>query len=165
MKILSALRYYCSQMRRKKPVSGYVRRILCLSNSQCEALPLVVALLFIFISSLFVTTGCFTNKVPIDTIYYRNHVERKNHLFVFLHGRGGSARDFEDNGFVQEIKKEGLPVDMVSVEAPLGYYANQSIVVRLKEDVIGPAKTGGYEHIWLVGVSMGGLGAMLYTRG
>ena len=125
---------------------------------------MVVALLFIFLSSLFVTPGCFTYKVPIDTIYYRNHVERKNHLVIFLHGRGGSARDFEDNGFVQEIRKEGLPVDMVSVEAPLGYYANQSIVVRLKEDVIGPAKTGGYEHIWLVGVSMGGLGAMLYTR-
>lgn len=110
------------------------------------------------------TPGCFTSKVPIDTIYYKNHGEGKNHLFVFLHGRGGSAKDFEDNGFVQEIRKEGLPVDMVSVEAPLGYYANQSIVNRLKEDVIGPAKAGGYEHIWIVGVSMGGLGALLYTR-
>ena len=150
-------------MRRKKPVSGYVRRIPCLSSRQGEARLLVVALLFIFLSSLFVTPGCFTNKVPIDTIYYRNHGEGIKHLFVFLHGRGGSARDFEDNGFVQAVKKEGLSIDIVSVEAPMGYYANQSIVTRLKEDVIGPAKAGGYDQVWLVGVSMGGLGALFYT--
>ncbi|MCC6544501.1 MAG: alpha/beta hydrolase [Nitrospirae bacterium] len=164
MKILSELQYCFSQKRRKKPVSGYVRLILCLSNSRGEALPRVVSLLFIFLISLFVTIGCFTNKIPIDTIYYKNHGEGKNNLFVFLHGRGGSARDFEDNGFVQETRKEDLPVDIVSVEAQLGYYLNQSIVKRLKKDVIGPARAAGYEHVWIVGVSMGGLGALLYAR-
>lgn len=121
----------------------------------------------IFLSSLFIIPGCYTDKVlkvPIETIYYKHHGEEKNYLLVFLHGRGGSARDFEDNGFIREIRKEGLPVDMVAVEAHMGYYTNRSIVIRLKEDVIGPAKAEGYEHIYLVGVSMGGLGALLYTR-
>ncbi len=127
------------------------------------SLPLAAAVLIICLSAPFAATGCYTSKGPLGAIYYNNQVDRKNHLFVFLHGRGGSARDFEDNGFVQEIRKEGLPFDMVAVEASLGYYANQSIVDRLKEDVIGPAKAGGYEHIWLVGVSMGGLGALFYT--
>ena len=34
---------------------------------------------------------------------------------------------------------------------------------RLREDVIGPARSGGYSTIWLVGISLGGLGAGLYT--
>jgi len=120
-------------------------------------------LLYLFLSSLLVTTGCYTNKVPIKTIYYKHQGEGKNYLLVFLHGRGGSARDFGENGFIQEIRKKGLLVDMVSVEAHMGYYGDRSIVIRLKEDVIDPAKAEGYEHIWLVGVSMGGFGALLYT--
>ena len=33
---------------------------------------------------------------------------------------------------------------------------------RLRTDVILPAKSQGYEKVWIVGVSMGGLGALLY---
>ena len=33
---------------------------------------------------------------------------------------------------------------MVAVGAHLGYYANRTIVVRLHEDVIGPARAKGY---------------------
>ena len=38
------------------------------------------------------------------------------------------------------------------------------MVTRWREDVIAPALARGYTQIWLVGVSMGGLGALLYVR-
>ena len=37
------------------------------------------------------------------------------------------------------------------------------MVDRLKEDVINPAKEKGYTKIWLVGISLGGLGSLLYA--
>ena len=51
---------------------------------------------------------------------------------------------------------------MVGVEAHLGYYIDRTLPKRLKEDVIEPARKLGYREIWLVGISMGGLGAILY---
>lgn len=107
----------------------------------------------------------FPAKVPIDSIYYKDSDDSKNRcLLVLLPGRGGSAKDFEEEGFIREVRKEGLNIDMVAVEAHLGYYANRSIVTRLKEDVIEPAKSAGYEQIWLAGISMGALGALYYTK-
>ncbi len=38
------------------------------------------------------------------------------------------------------------------------------MVERLKADIINPAKAKGYEKFWLVGTSMGGLGALIHSR-
>ena len=41
---------------------------------------------------------------------------------------------------------------------------NASIVTRLKEDVIDPARAKGYDRIWLIGNSLGGFGSLSYVR-
>ena len=71
---------------------------------------------------------------------------------------------FETAQFVQAVYDAGIHADMVAVEAHYGYYATRTVVTRLREDVIAPARAQGYTQIWLVGVSMGGLGALLYVR-
>jgi pimeloyl-ACP methyl ester carboxylesterase len=48
------------------------------------------------------------------------------------------------------------------VNAHLGYYAARTVLERLRQDVIGPARAR-YESIRLIGVSMGGLGTLLYA--
>jgi pimeloyl-ACP methyl ester carboxylesterase len=83
---------------------------------------------------------------------------------VFLPGRWDSAAHFENERFIDAVRQTGLAVDMVAVEAHYGYYASRTVVTRLREDVIAPAMAQGYAQIWLVGVSMGGLGALLYVR-
>jgi pimeloyl-ACP methyl ester carboxylesterase len=83
-------------------------------------------------------------------------------LIVFIRGVGGSHRSFEEEGFVADVWARGLPFDAASPNAHFGYYGDRNLVVRLKEDVIDPARARGCKKIWLVGVSMGGLGAMLY---
>lgn len=108
--------------------------------------------------SILLLPGCermLPAKIPIDTIYYKDSGRKNRCLLVLLPGREGSAKIFKEEGFIREVRKEGLRVDMVAVEAHLGYYANRSIVTRLKEDVIEPAKSAGYEQIWLAGISMG----------
>lgn len=83
---------------------------------------------------------------------------------VMLHGRGGRMGDFRKAGFVEAAERAGVPAELVSVHAHIGYYAKRSLVERLKNDVVQPALDAGRERVWLVGVSMGGLGALLYAR-
>lgn len=84
-------------------------------------------------------------------------------LVVLLPGRYDSPKDFGQAGFPEMAARAGAEVDMVAVEAHLGYYLKKIIVDRLHEDVIAPARRR-YERIWLVGVSVGGTGALAYAE-
>jgi pimeloyl-ACP methyl ester carboxylesterase len=123
------------------------------------------ALFAVLLTGVFFS-GCYsTTKVPIDTIRYdARDIKGLRMLFVFLHGNGDSNSVFDKEGFVEAVRSRGLPVDMISVDAHIGYYMNASIVTRLKEDVIDPARAKGYDRIWLIGNSLGGFGSLLYAR-
>ncbi|MBI5055450.1 MAG: alpha/beta fold hydrolase [Nitrospirae bacterium] len=100
----------------------------------------------------------------MDTIYYEGPEKAGNsHLIVFLPGRGDRLGTYMKHGFIDAIRQKGLNVDMAEADAYEAYYQDGSIGVRLREDIIGPAKAKGYKHIWLVGISMGGTGALLYA--
>ncbi len=85
-------------------------------------------------------------------------------LIVFLHGRGGSVTDFEKYGFAEILKEAAISADIVSVNSHLGYYIKRTIVDRLWTDILQPARKQGYKRIVLVGLSLGGLGALLTER-
>ena len=112
-------------------------------------------------------TGCawFGTDAPLKPLSYEAvEGERQPNLILFLRGRGGSHKSFAEEGFVAAVRERGLPFDMVAPNSHLGYYVAETLVPRLKEDIIDPAKARGYEKIWLVGASMGGLGALMYIR-
>jgi pimeloyl-ACP methyl ester carboxylesterase len=85
-------------------------------------------------------------------------------LVVFLPGAGDSAADFTKYKFVEAMRQKGLSVDLVSANATLGYYTKGLLVERLATDVIGPARAKGYQQTWLIGMSMGGMGTLLYSH-
>jgi pimeloyl-ACP methyl ester carboxylesterase len=108
--------------------------------------------------------GCATNA-PLETLSYSAvEGQRQPRLLIFLRGRGGSHEDYEKHGFIDDVRRRGLPYDMKAPDAHLGYYIGRSLVPRLKADIIDAARAAGYEEIWLVGASMGGLGALLYGK-
>ncbi|MEO1203891.1 MAG: alpha/beta fold hydrolase, partial [Pseudomonadota bacterium] len=76
-------------------------------------------------------------------------------------GRGDRAQHFADAGFGAPAANGSF--DVVAMDAHLGYYMERSLLVRLHDDIIAPAKAAGYDSIWLLGVSMGGLGSLLYA--
>ena len=129
-------------------------------------------IIYAVLLSVMLLTGCFaTSKVPLDVLKYESTPERNKNLIVFLRGRGGTLNCFFDGhecfdkvGFVRAIRMRNLPYDMVAPDAHFGYYDDRSLNVRLKQDVILPAKAMNYEKIWLVGTSMGGLGSILYLK-
>jgi pimeloyl-ACP methyl ester carboxylesterase len=81
-----------------------------------------------------------------------------------LPGSGDKAADFIKNGFIKEIEASGFRADAVAVDAHLGYYVKRNLLPRLLDDVVLPAKKMGYKNIWLLGISMGGLGAVIYAK-
>jgi pimeloyl-ACP methyl ester carboxylesterase len=84
--------------------------------------------------------------------------------FVFLPGRWDSPADFIKEGFPEALLRRGVRAEMVAADARLGYYLDGTVVDRLDRDVIAPLRSAGHDRLWLVGVSMGGLGGMLVLR-
>lgn len=111
-----------------------------------------------------VLTGCFgmaPTQVPIPAIETASPEARNDTLVVMLPGRGDRAEVFIREGFEQAGVLHGF--DTVAVDAHLGYYMQRSLLDRLHADVIAPAREAGYENIWMLGISMGGLGSLLYA--
>lgn len=86
-------------------------------------------------------------------------------LVVLLPGVRDDAADFTKHGFVQAVRNRGLSVDLIAANATFGYYLKGVVVERLAADVISPARARGYSQTWLMGVSLGALGAFLYSEG
>lgn len=93
---------------------------------------------------------------------YRAHSMQKT-LLVFLPGINNIVEDYQTHGFIDMVRDMDLEADMIVVDAHYGYYATRTLVDRLKRDVIEPHRKLGYQNIWLIGISLGGLGALLYA--
>ncbi|HEY6146664.1 MAG TPA: alpha/beta hydrolase [Thermoanaerobaculia bacterium] len=85
-------------------------------------------------------------------------------LVVFLPGRRDTLGDYRVHGFPKMAREAGVSADYLEVDAHLAYYASETITKRLRDDVIEPARAKGADRIWIVGISMGGLGGILYAR-
>jgi S-formylglutathione hydrolase FrmB len=85
-------------------------------------------------------------------------------LVIFLPGVRDTASDFQANGFIGALRSRGFSVDVISAEATLSYYTQGLLVQRLEADVIGPARARGYQQTWIIGMSMGGMGTLLYSH-
>jgi len=112
-------------------------------------------------------TGCVSAlraPVPLRSIEHPAPALPAKCLFVFLPGMGDRAETFEERGFVQALRDRKLSADVRAADATFGYYRSGTFLERLATDVIAPAKTKGYQEIWLVGPSMGGFGSLFFAR-
>lgn len=88
--------------------------------------------------------------------------ERAETLLVFLPGAFLDPDAFEREGFVNAVRERELAADVLLVDANVAYYYDQSFVERLYSDVLAPQRALGYQKIWLVGISIGGFGALIH---
>jgi pimeloyl-ACP methyl ester carboxylesterase len=112
--------------------------------------------------------GRFSRPDPAKPFTVEWHLanpgEHGQRLFVFLPGRRDHASDFVRHGFITLAQERIRGSDCVAVDATIGYYFDGSIADRLQREIVDPARSGGYREIWIVGVSMGGLGAFFHER-
>lgn len=111
-------------------------------------------------------SGCAVpppTREPMDVHAFLAPSGSGERAVVFLPGRRDRPLDFVENGFLERLRAVQPDVDVYIPDAHLGFYLQCSVVTRLHEDVLAPLRARGYRQITLVGVSMGGLGALLYT--
>lgn len=109
-------------------------------------------------------TSLLPAPTPLRTIEYAAASTPGKCLFVMLPGMGDHAETFEQRGFVEEVRKTQRSIDIRTTDATIGYYMQGTMLDRLEQDVIAPAKARGYQEIWLLGPSMGGFGSLFYSR-
>ncbi|HEV8518087.1 MAG TPA: alpha/beta hydrolase [Burkholderiales bacterium] len=85
-------------------------------------------------------------------------------MLVMLPGVRDRPQDMVEHGMISALRERGVPVDAVAVDAHLGYYLERSFIERLSHDIITPMRAQGYARIWLVGISLGAMGALIYAR-
>ncbi|MBN2401412.1 MAG: alpha/beta hydrolase [Spirochaetes bacterium] len=121
---------------------------------------LSLILFFLFLNCSII----YPTKNPIDTVHFITGKDQSRNLLVMLPGRRDKPEDFKTNGFIELIIDSGLAFDVIVVDAHFGYYYQKNLIPRLYKDVIVPARQKGYKNIWMLGISIGGIGTLLYAQ-
>lgn len=107
-------------------------------------------------------TACFPAKAPIETSFF-DGAEDTRTLMVMLPGFGARHTAFEKKGIIDAAREAGLESDIIAVDLTYGYYISNSYDERLRESVFDVYRDQ-YDHIWVLGISMGGMGTLLTTQ-
>ena len=67
---------------------------------------------------------------------------------------------FEKNGFIDMLRSVKPGADAVAVDAHMTYYEKGLMADQVSRDVLKPYRQKGYQNIILVGISLGGYGAL-----
>ena len=100
---------------------------------------------------------------PVRTLNYPPKFGGKaDELVLLLPGRWSKPEEFEQHGLVKVVREKRPRARVVAVDLHLGYYVDRIPDVCLHDEIIQPAIQRG-ERVTLIGASMGGLGALIYT--
>ena len=100
----------------------------------------------------------------IDYLRYTAPVDGPDRvLLIMLPGAGDAAAAFAGNGMLAALHARGQPVDVVAAQPALSLYLEDDLAAALHRLIVAPAVDAGYRRIWLLGISMGGMGALLYA--
>jgi pimeloyl-ACP methyl ester carboxylesterase len=103
--------------------------------------------------------------MSMDVIYDRAPQHGADRIMlVMLPCAKACSRDLLEYGFVRALRERGLPVDVAAADAHPDFYLDGSLCNHLTDDVIAPARAGGHRRIWLMGISLGGMGSLHYAR-
>jgi len=72
--------------------------------------------------------------------------------------------DFVNAGFVSALRERALSVDLTFVDLHLTLLNDRTVLRRLREETILPARTAGVRTIWLCGISLGGFLSLAYAQ-
>jgi pimeloyl-ACP methyl ester carboxylesterase len=105
--------------------------------------------------------------VPLPSLRYQSGHGTPTTAVLFMPGRHSRAGDFAAHGFVRAVEERGLNLELLAVDAHLGYYLEKHyryLPARVHEDVVLPAMDRGIRQVWLVGTSLGAMGSFAYAK-
>ncbi|MBS1207760.1 MAG: hypothetical protein H6R19_158 [Proteobacteria bacterium] len=88
---------------------------------------------------------------------------RPDTLLVLLPGAHTELEDFARHGFIEAVRSRDIEADILVADLNYTHVMARTVASTLHERVILPARQAGYRDIWLAGISLGGLNALLYA--
>lgn len=85
-------------------------------------------------------------------------------LLVMLPGFGIEAGEFAAHGFHRLAQASGDPVDIIAAGPDLDAYLDGGVAAEIEREIVAPERARGRTRIWLLGLSLGGMGALLHAR-
>lgn len=124
------------------------------------------AIAILALIALSVQSGCKApGDNPLNIVEYGALDGNENRrLLIILPGIRGNASLYEKLGFIDVFHEYYPDFDVYIADAHFGYYRNRSLLVYLENQIIMPAKKKGYSEIWMMGISLGGVGSLLQLR-
>ncbi len=81
-------------------------------------------------------------------------------LVLMLPGIASPPEEFVEAGFPAALAARAPGAEVRLLDSHYAYYEDRSILARLLAEQVLPARSQGFERIWLVGISLGGLGSL-----
>lgn len=88
-------------------------------------------------------------------------VEGKRILLLMLPGAKNTPQQLVDNGFIRALRERDLPVDVLALDTHVDLYLERADIERVLHQTLDELRAQGYRRIWLLGISLGGSGAMI----
>jgi len=84
-------------------------------------------------------------------------------MLALLAGSLSEPEDLVREGFPDAVRAHGIDAELVMGETRAAWFADGSIVGRIEDAVMAPARRRGHSRLWLAGISLGGLAAICYA--
>ena len=88
-------------------------------------------------------------------------IEGERILLLMLPGAKNTPQQLVENGFIRELRERRLPVDVLALNAHVDLYLERADIERVLHHTLDEVRAQGYRRIWLLGISLGGSGAMI----
>lgn len=102
-------------------------------------------------------------RKPIPTEFFAAK-QTATRLVVMLPGRGDNLPSLKRKGLASIIQKAWPDADVILTGLTMPFYRQGRAPTRLHDEVIAPTLKVGPRKIWLMGISLGGMGALLYEH-
>ena len=117
---------------------------------------------YILLFILLIAYGCSYGPEKKE-LGFNKYVGPDRVLVLLLPPIAGRGLQYERSGFIEAVRERGFEVDLKVVDVNPMLYLQGRIVEVIKNEIIDPAKASGYSRLLLVGISLGGHGALLYV--
>lgn len=99
----------------------------------------------------------------ITSLHYPAPSGAADLLLIMLPGAGIEAPDFFAQGMITATHEFYPSADIIVAQPDMGLYLEDGVTKILHEQIIAPALARGHTRIWFLGISLGGMGALLYA--
>jgi pimeloyl-ACP methyl ester carboxylesterase len=82
-------------------------------------------------------------------------------LLLMLPGAKNTPQQMVESGFILALRARKLPVDVLALDANADLYLQNTSIEGVLHHTLDEVRARGYRRIWLLGISLGGTGAMI----